>query len=60
MLAFKDHLNKMGLPKKSYKTLESAVDGANSETTRLGCFRMVPYVCSYCGMYHVGKPNYSK
>lgn len=60
MRAFKEHLNKVGLPKKSYKTLESAIEAANSETMRLGCFRMVPYLCSYCGVYHVGKPNYAK
>ena len=60
MIPFKEHLNRMGSPKKSYKTLEDAVEAANSETMRLGCFRMVPYLCSYCGTYHIGKPDYSK
>lgn len=59
-LKFREHLNGMGSPKKSYKTLEDAVEAANSETMRLRCFRMVPYLCSYCGMYHIGKPDYSK
>lgn len=59
MKPFRDHLNKKGFPKKSYATLDLAIEAANSETMRLKCFRMVPYLCSYCGLYHIGKPDYS-
>jgi hypothetical protein len=58
MRAFKEHLNRLGTPKVPYATLEQAVEAANSETIRLGCFRMVPYLCSYCRNYHIGKPSY--
>jgi len=56
--AFKMHLNKTGSPKVSYMTLEDAVEAANKESIRLGCFRMVPYLCEYCKSYHIGKPDY--
>jgi hypothetical protein len=52
------HLNKAGSPKVSYGTLKEAVEAANSETLRLRCFRMVPYICDYCKAYHIGKPDY--
>jgi hypothetical protein len=59
MIAFKQHLNrKTGLPKQGYPTLEIAVEAANTKTTELGTFRMVPYLCSYCNKYHIGKPTH--
>ena len=60
MKPFFEHLNKKGSPKIPYKTLEEAVIAANSETMRLGCYRMVPYLCNYCKHYHIGKPDYQK
>jgi len=60
MKPFYEHLNKKGNPKKPYCTLEEAVEAANLETMRIGCFRMVPYLCGYCNNYHIGKPEYKK
>jgi hypothetical protein len=60
MKSFHEHLNKHGNPKVSYETLNEAIEAANNETTRLKCFRMVPYKCSYCGNYHIGKPPYAR
>jgi len=61
VIAFKQHLNrKTGLPKQGYPTLEQAVEAANEKTTELGTFRMVPYLCSYCKQYHIGRPPYSR
>lgn len=58
MKAFQQHLNKKGYPKVAYKTLSEAVEAANSESFRTKSFRMVPYLCSYCREYHIGKPDY--
>lgn len=58
MKQFYEHLNKRGSPKVPYGTLEEAVEAANTETMRLRVYRMVPYLCSYCQKYHIGKPDY--
>jgi hypothetical protein len=58
MRAFYEHLNKKGYPKIGYDNLEEAVIAANEETMRIKSFRMVPYLCSYCNKFHIGKPNY--